>query len=256
MLLSKLRTNQFVSNVLGGGDVMSHLNLLVSHQRKSIIRRLKGRRGSIAERRHTLIVDDDPVIRSVLASILVRERLVVKEAKSLREAGRQLIRDAFDLIFLDLYFRNEIRSGFDFLDSVRSIQPSCKIIIITSSTRVDDAITALRNRVYDYLNKPFRAQDVHRVIRRSIEAPVLNDWSMDAPHPDRFSVATNVNLTERECEILDLLARGYRYIEAAEFLDCGLTTIQTHVKHIYRKLRVHSRAEAVYEAQQLKLIKG
>jgi len=61
-------------------------------------------------------------------------------------------------------------------------------------------------------------------------------------------------LTGREVEVLDLFARGCSYNETAELLDCQLTTIQTHAKRIYKKLNVHSRAEAVFEARHLGLV--
>ncbi|MBL4774582.1 MAG: helix-turn-helix transcriptional regulator [Mariprofundus sp.] len=61
-------------------------------------------------------------------------------------------------------------------------------------------------------------------------------------------------LSCKEHEVLNALARGYSYNESAKLLGCKLTTIQTHTKRIYKKLRVHSRSEAVYEARQLDLI--
>jgi len=58
----------------------------------------------------------------------------------------------------------------------------------------------------------------------------------------------------REREVLMLLAKGYSYSEAATCLGCKVSTIQTHVKHIYKKMDVHSRAEAVHEALQAGMI--
>jgi ATP/maltotriose-dependent transcriptional regulator MalT len=61
-------------------------------------------------------------------------------------------------------------------------------------------------------------------------------------------------LSARECEVLDLLARGYRYEEVGRLLLISLATVQSHVKSIYSKLAVHSRSEAVYEASKLGLL--
>ena len=61
-------------------------------------------------------------------------------------------------------------------------------------------------------------------------------------------------LTERENEILSLLSRGCSYNEIAMLLYCQVGTIQTHIKRIYKKLNVHSRSEAIFEAGQLGLI--
>jgi len=63
----------------------------------------------------------------------------------------------------------------------------------------------------------------------------------------------NDHLTEREVEVLDLLSRGMSYKEMSGILECKISTIQTHIKRIYKKLGVHSRAEACYEAGQMGL---
>lgn len=63
-------------------------------------------------------------------------------------------------------------------------------------------------------------------------------------------------LSCKENEVLNMFAKGYSYGEVAGLLGCKLTTIQTHAKRIYKKLRVHSRAEAVFEARQLGLVRS
>ncbi len=62
-------------------------------------------------------------------------------------------------------------------------------------------------------------------------------------------------LTPRELAALDLIARGYTYGEIAELLTVSVHTVQTHIKHIYAKLSVHTRGEAVFEAHKLGLLK-
>lgn len=64
----------------------------------------------------------------------------------------------------------------------------------------------------------------------------------------------DVNLTGKELEILAFFVKGLTYKETAEVLQCKVSTVQTHIKQIYRKLGVHSRAEAVYEAIQMHMI--
>jgi len=63
------------------------------------------------------------------------------------------------------------------------------------------------------------------------------------------------SLSCKENEVLNMFAKGYSYCEAADLLDCKLTTIQTHAKRIYKKLKVHSRSEAVFEARQIGLVR-
>ncbi len=66
----------------------------------------------------------------------------------------------------------------------------------------------------------------------------------------------SIRLSCKEIEVLNMFARGYSYSEAAALLGCKLSMIQTHAKHIYRKLQVHSRSETVFEARQLGLVHG
>jgi len=61
-------------------------------------------------------------------------------------------------------------------------------------------------------------------------------------------------LTSRELDVLQLFGKGYSYNETANLLGCQLATVQTHAKHIYVKLGVHSRSEAVFEASRMGLI--
>jgi DNA-binding NarL/FixJ family response regulator len=63
------------------------------------------------------------------------------------------------------------------------------------------------------------------------------------------------HLSEREGEVLRLIVKGFTYAEIAELLGVSSHTVTTHVRGIYRKLEVHSRSEAVYEALQLGLVK-
>jgi len=65
-----------------------------------------------------------------------------------------------------------------------------------------------------------------------------------------------IQLSSKESEVLNVFSKGYSYCEAADLLDCKLTTIQTHAKRIYKKLKVHSRSEAVFEARQLGLFQA
>jgi len=71
------------------------------------------------------------------------------------------------------------------------------------------------------------------------------------------NIKSNIScLSCKENEVLNMFARGYSYSEAADLLDCKLTTIQTHAKRIYKKLKVHSRSEAIFEARQIGLVQA
>ena len=85
-----------------------------------------------------------------------------------------------------------------------------------------------------------------RLLERMLPAPV-------APH-DASVLEATATLTSRETELLGLLARGYKYAEVSQLMDISLATVQTHVRRIYNKLAVNSRAEAVFEAKALGIL--
>lgn len=82
----------------------------------------------------------------------------------------------------------------------------------------------------------------------------VRDW-LRAPWPAQAGgVATPALLTPRELELLDLVARGYTYTDAAGFLGLSLSTVRTHARNVYTKLEVHNKTEAVFEARQMGLL--
>jgi len=106
--------------------------------------------------------------------------------------------------------------------------------------------------VYDIL------QSMHASIARDIaDLEVLLVQSGHHRTAVRQSVEHDTAVSEmntlscKENEVLNMFAKGYSYNEVADLLGCKLATIQTHAKRIYKKLHVHSRSEAVFEARQL-----
>ena len=69
------------------------------------------------------------------------------------------------------------------------------------------------------------------------------------------AIAEETRLTARESEILNAISRGFSYAETAQILEISLGTVHSHLKHIYRKLAVNSKTEAVFEANRLGLIR-
>jgi DNA-binding NarL/FixJ family response regulator len=93
-------------------------------------------------------------------------------------------------------------------------------------------------------------------ISPAIARHLLRRFRGDAPSAAGAAAAESVTpLSEREGEVLRLIVKGFTYAEIADLLGVSAHTVTTHVRGIYRKLEVHSRSEAVYEALQLGLVK-
>jgi len=197
-----------------------------------------------------LVVDDDVVTCNYLSLLLQRWGYEVVAVYDLPSARQALSENKFCLTLIDLQYPDEDVSGFDLIDRVRVEQPDCAVMIITSDHTAETAVEAIRLRVDDYFLKPINVEDLLSALQLHASIPHVS--SQDVVND---SVAGTPNLTEREKSVLQMFHQGCSYKETAHLLGCSITTVQTHAKHIYRKMGVHSRAEAVHEALQLRLIK-
>lgn len=193
-----------------------------------------------------LVVDDDAVTRQYLSMMLQGQGYDVLTAPDLSSARSVLGREDFLFALIDLMFPDDDASGFDLIDLIRMQQPRCAVMIMTADQNAETVVEAVRMRVDDYFLKPLKIEELMAAIRKHhLQA---DDEDADGDDPQSF-------LTRREKAVLMMFHKGYTYKETARVLGCGVTTIQTHAKHIYRKLGVHSRAEAAHEALRLGLIR-
>jgi DNA-binding NarL/FixJ family response regulator len=139
-------------------------------------------------------------------------------------------------------------------------------MVITMSSDEDNILSSIEAGAAGYVLKDAGRLDIVRallelrdggspispLIARKILARMRDDKK--APLANSAEDGVAAILTKREAAILDLIARGDSYGEVARLLSVSVGTVQTHVKNIYGKLSVHSRGEAVYEAQRRGLL--
>lgn len=210
------------------------------------------------------IVEDDPVVREHFIEIISDEDGLdlVGVAPTLAKAN-DLLGQRPDLILLDIGLPDG--SGLDFIETIRE-RCDAKILIFTSFGDRQTVVTAIRAGADGYLLKDSSTTQILDGIEATLEggAPVsasaavyLLDRLREGPsNLDADAATSESNLTPREVELLELFAKGQSYKVAARELGISPLTVGNHVKSIYRKLAVHSRGEAVYEAMksgQLKL---
>ncbi|MDQ6958954.1 MAG: response regulator transcription factor [Mariprofundaceae bacterium] len=202
-----------------------------------------------------LVIDDDPLICEILATMLARQGYSAESAADINAARTYVSRDSFDLVFLDIVFPGQKHSGFDIMNCIREYQPDCPVVLITAYPSTETAVEALHQNAFDYLMKPLKLEEVETVTNRALQYKGKPDGMM--PSNERIGVKNpgGLQLTDRERDILGLLAKGLSFHEMALHFGCKISSVQTHTKQIYRKLGVHSRAAAVHEALQLKIIR-
>lgn len=214
------------------------------------------------------VVEDDPFVRRHLARLIEErpELTVAGQAGSVAQ-GRALLAENADLYIIDLGLPDG--SGLELIREAAARSPAPRILVLTvfgDETSVIEAVAAgadgyllkdsadetLCADIVETLNggSPISASVAAYLLRRMRRAPeaVVEPAAVLAPGAEAAAV------TPREIELLNLLARGLSYREAAAALEISHHTVGAHVKAIYRKLAVNSRSEAVFEAVQNGLI--
>lgn len=180
---------------------------------------------------------------------------VISHAACLTEATDDLIlRNSPDLSLIDL--RLPDGTGLDFLRRLRFLSPSTRCIVITALGDDSNVIAALAAGAEGYLLKDQPDAQIHAqlsslsegvpAISPSIARRIANHFTLTGPASQQ-----DEPLSPRESEVLSLIARGYRNIDVATTLDISTHTVSTHIKSIYRKLSICSRAEASWHATRL-----
>jgi two-component system, NarL family, response regulator len=189
-----------------------------------------------------LIVDDHPMIRAGLEATLAPETdiTVIATASNGRE-GIELFRlHQPDVVLTDLKMPE--LGGVDTIRTIRAEFPSAKIIVLSTYQGDEDIFRALDAGAVTYLLKDTPGLKLIETIREVARG------SRPIP-PEIAQQLTNrmfhAKLTEREIEVLQLLAQGKRNKEIAASLEISDETAQGHVKNILAKLSVHDRTEAV-----------
>ena len=202
--------------------------------------------------RYTLIaIDDHPLFRKGVADLIDMDDTLelVGEAPG-GEEGLRLARElAPDVILLDINMKG--MDGLETLAAIKRLDIDSRVLMLTVSDSERDVITALRNGADGYLLKDMEPEDMLDYLRQAVEgrivvSPRLTELMAKALKseslpPEDVDIAS---LTDREREILDLIAKGLSNKLIARELDITEGTVKVHVKHLLRKLNLRSRVEA------------
>jgi DNA-binding NarL/FixJ family response regulator len=203
-----------------------------------------------------LIVDDHPLFRKGMRALLesMPDIEVKGEASSGQEAVEMALRLDPNVVLMDLQM-----PGGNGLSATRELTRTCPathILVVTLFEDDDSIFTAIKAGARGYILKDADEEEMMRAIRsvgegEAIFSPAIAIRLMDYFAEARTQVPKDVfpELTEREREILRLIARGDRNAEIAEQLVISLKTVRNHVSNIYSKLQVADRAQAVIRAR-------
>lgn len=209
-----------------------------------------GTNSGSAETVTAIVIDDHPLFRKGVADLLEMESglALVGEAAS-GEEGLQLARKLEpDLILLDLNMKG--MDGLETLRALKEMDLESRVIMLTVSDNEDHVVTALRAGADGYLLKDMEPEEILERLRtagagRLVISDNLTELLAHALREDPVPKdPEGAGLTERESEILTLIAKGYSNKLVARELDITEGTVKVHVKHLLKKLNLRSRVEA------------
>jgi len=214
-----------------------------------------------------LIVDDHALFRRGLEMVLAAEDDIelVGEASDGTEAVQKAGESLPDVVLMDI--RMPKFSGIEACRAMKEVAPSAKIVMLTISDEEEDLFEAIRAGASGYLLKDIPLDDVADVVRAvhggqslinpSMAAKLLTEFATLAKRDEEEQRVEQVpapKLTDREMQVLKLVARGMNNRDIAKELFISENTVKNHVRNILEKLQIHSRMEAVMVAVREKLI--
>jgi DNA-binding NarL/FixJ family response regulator len=219
--------------------------------------------GAESEPVRVLVVDDQELFRRGLTMLLRSEPgiEVVGEAGDGVEGTTLAESVAPDVVLLDV--RMPRRSGIEACLAIKQSVPSAKIIMLTVSDEEADLYEAVKSGASGYLLKDSSIEEVAQAVRVVSEGQSLISPSMavklidefkQISRPEKGAVGGGLRLTDRELEVLRLVATGMNNREIAKQLVISENTVKNHVRNILEKLQLHSRMEAVMYAVREKIL--
>ena len=209
-----------------------------------------------------LLLEDDPPTLWRLQDALVKAGFDVAAAATLGEARASLTSRVPRVLLTDLQLPDG--HGIDLIREVRQRHPDTEIMVISALGDEETVISAITVGATGYILKDAFPSDIAATVRDLVagHSPIsasiarfIVRRTQTSVEPPRGPEIDTAKLTPREIDILWGIAKGFSYAEIATNLGMSRQTVPGHIKSIYRKLEVHTRGEAVFEAVQQGLIK-
>jgi two-component system response regulator NreC len=212
---------------------------------------------SVTDMTSILIADDHAVMRSGLRMLLEREEdfEVAAEAGDVEETIRKLKAYKPDVLLLDLHMPGG--PSLPSIPEMREASPGTRIVVLTMQNSVGFVREALRAGALGYVTKEAADAELVEAVRLAVNnQPYLHPQLGARLATEPVEEGPPDDLSEREVEVLRLIALGYTNSEIAGQLFLSVRTVESHRAHIQQKLRLQTRAELVHYALENKLIEA
>lgn len=213
----------------------------------------------MSDRPTVVIVDDHALFRAGVRAELEGLVEIVGEAGTVEEAVRAITAAKPDVVLLDVHMPGG--GGVEVIRQVAETAPAQRFLALSVSDAAEDVIAVIRAGARGYVTKTISGEELADAIRRvrdgdAVFSPRLAGFVLDAfARPDAPVADPELDqLTNREREVLRLLARGYAYKEIAKELYISIKTVETHVSNVLRKLQMSNRYELSRWAADRRLV--
>jgi DNA-binding NarL/FixJ family response regulator len=221
--------------------------------------------GSADRRPRVFLVDDHGLFRAGVRAELGEAVELVGEADDVEPAVELISERQPDVVLLDVHLPGG--NGQAVVEAVRDTQPDVRFLALSVSDAPEDVIAVIRAGARGYVTKTISGPELVDAVRRvadgdAVFSPRLAGFVLDAfaADPTVTGGATPTfdpeldQLTQREREVLRLIARGYAYKEVATQLAISVKTVETHVSAVLRKLQLSSRHQLTRWASERRLL--
>jgi DNA-binding NarL/FixJ family response regulator len=201
-----------------------------------------------------VIVEDDPIIRNAFVTLINQSGhyQVINDYSNAEAAIKHIKDDLPDICLMDIELPG--MNGIEAIAKIKAIQPDTQVVVITVYENDELVFKALCEGASGYLTKNMPLQKLLESLKELENGGAPMSTNIARLVVSSFHKNRQTPLTARELEVLELLASGKSYSTIADQLFVDKETVKSHIKNIYLKLEVHSKAEAIEKARKSKYI--
>jgi len=201
-----------------------------------------------------IIVEDDNIIRNAFVTLIQQSGdYTVANAYSNAEAAIKNVKDdAPDICLMDIELPG--MNGIEAIPKMKALSPETQVVVVTVYENDDLVFKALCEGASGYLTKNMPPQKLIDSLKELENGGAPMSTNIARMVVSSFHKNRQSPLTARELEVLELLSSGKSYSTIADQLFVDKETVKSHIKNIYLKLEVHSKAEAIEKAKKSKYI--
>ncbi|GAA1610002.1 MULTISPECIES: response regulator transcription factor [Kribbella] len=210
--------------------------------------------------RRVVVVDDHDMFRAGVRSEIGTSVDIVGEGSDVDTAVKAIVGTEPDVVLLDVHLPGG--GGTEVMKQVHQRHPEIKFLALSVSDAAEDVIGVIRAGARGYVTKNISGTELVDAINRVAEGDAVFSPRLAGFVLDAFSGAIDIasvdedldRLSQREREVLRLIARGYAYKEVARELFISVKTVETHVSSVLRKLQLSNRHELTRWATDRRLV--